>query len=159
MRDNATMTTSVRFKHLLYICMATPYWKSRFQKFPSFFKCEEGYPSNIQGVHMNDIPNVENSLQFIFFLWGIDFVDGKIIGGLALRSFQKCNCVKRWPYNNHVCGVNNINSLFQAFRCSTCDTFFSKIGALEQKLFFAVNASNISTQRTFTTLEKISLTN
>ena len=37
-------------------------------------------------------------------------------------------------YNNHVCYVNNINALFKAFWCTTCDTFFSKTGNLERHL-------------------------
>ena len=42
--------------------------------------------------------------------------------------------VKLLRYNNHICYVNNINELFKAFRCTTCDTFFSKTGNLERHL-------------------------
>ena len=35
-RDISTMTTSVRFELLLYICMATTNWKRRLQKFSLF---------------------------------------------------------------------------------------------------------------------------
>ena len=84
---------------------------------------------------MNDIPKVEDLLQLNIFLYDIDFVDGELIGELARRSIQKYeNSVKPLRYNNHICYLNNINSLFKAFRCSTCDTFFSKTGNLERHL-------------------------
>ena len=96
---------------------------------------EEGDPSKFQGVHWNDIPKVEEMLQLNIFLYDIDFVDGELIGGLARRSIQKYdNSVKLLRYNNHICYVNNLNVLFKAFRCTTCDTFFSKTGNLERHL-------------------------
>ena len=38
---------------------------------------------------MNDIPTVEDLLTPIIVLYGIDFVDGNIIGEVAGRSMQK----------------------------------------------------------------------
>ena len=55
----------------------------------------------------------------------------------VFRSMKKS--VKLLRYNNHICYVNNINVMFKAFRCTTCDTFFSKLGNLERHL---VNCSN-----------------
>ena len=96
---------------------------------------EERDPSNFQGVHMTDIPKVENLLQLNIFLYDIDFVDGELIGELCRRSIQKHEkSVKLLRYNNHICYVNNINALFNAFRCTTCDTFSSKTGNLERHL-------------------------
>ena len=96
---------------------------------------EEGDDSNFQGVHLNDIPKVEDLLQLNIFLYDIDFVDGELIGELCRRSIQKFeNSVKLLRYNNHNCYVNNINALFKAFRCTTCNTLFSKTGNLEQHL-------------------------
>ena len=46
-------------------------------------------PNQFQGVHMNDIPTVEDLLTPIIVLYGIDFVDGNIIGEVAGRSMQK----------------------------------------------------------------------
>ena len=96
---------------------------------------EERDVSKFQGVHLNDIPKVEDLLQLNIFLYDIDFVDGELIGELCRRSIQKYeNSVKLLRYNNHICYVNNINVLFKAFRCTTCDTFFSKTGNLERQL-------------------------
>ena len=96
---------------------------------------EERDPSKFQGAHMTDIPKVEEMLQLNIFLYDIDFVDGELIGELARRSIQKFEKrVKVLRYNNHICSVNNINALFEKFRCTTCDTFFSKTGNLERHL-------------------------
>ena len=98
-------------------------------------RCGEGDPSKFQGVHMTDIPKVEDLLQLNIFLYDIDFVDGELIGELCRRSIHKYEkSVKLLRYNNHICYVNNINALFKAFRGTTCDTFFSKTGNLERHL-------------------------
>ena len=97
--------------------------------------CGEGDPSNFQGVHMTDTPKVEETLQFNVFLYDIDFVEGELVGELARRNIQKFEkSVKHLRYNNHICYVSNMNSLFKFFCCSTCDTFFSKTGNLERHL-------------------------
>ena len=49
----------------------------------------EADPSKFQGVHMTDIPKVEEMLLLNIFLHYVDFVDGELIGELARRSFQK----------------------------------------------------------------------
>ena len=96
---------------------------------------EEGDVSKFPGVHSNDIPKVEDLLQINIFLYDIDFVDGELIGELCRRSIQKSEkSVKLSRYNNHICYVNNINALFKTFRCTTCDTFFTKTGNLERHL-------------------------
>ena len=85
---------------------------------------------------MNDIPKVEDLLQINIYLYDIDFVTGELIGELCRRSIQKYEKnVELLRYNNHICYVNNINALFKALWCTTCDTFFSKTGNLEQRLF------------------------
>ena len=64
-----------------------------------------------QGVHMNDIPFVEDLLTLNIVLYDIDIVDGNIIGELARRSVQKYeNTVRLLRYNNHICYVNNMQS-------------------------------------------------
>ena len=97
--------------------------------------CGEADPSKFQGVHMTDIPKVEESLQLNIFLYDIDIVNGELIGKLARRSIQKFEkSVKLLRYNNHICYVGDMNSFFKSFRCSKCDTSFSKTGNLERIL-------------------------
>ena len=87
--------------------------------------CGEGDPSKFQGVHMTDIPKVEEMLQLNIFLYDIDFVDGKLIVERAQRSIQKFEkSVKLLRYNNHICYLSAMNCLFKSFHCSTCDTLF-----------------------------------
>ena len=84
---------------------------------------------------MTDIPKVEEMLQLNIFLYDIDFVDGELIGELARRSIQKFEkSDKLLRSNNHICYVSDMNSFFISFRCSTCDTIFSKTGNLERHL-------------------------
>ena len=97
--------------------------------------CGEGDPSKFQDVHMADIPKAEEILQLNTFLYDIDFVDGELIGELALRSIQELEkSVKLLRYNNHICYVSDMNYFFKSFRCSTCDTIFSRTGNLERHL-------------------------
>ena len=93
-----------------------------------------------QGVHINDILFVEDLLTLNIVLYDIDIVDGNIIGELARRSVQNYeNTVRLLRYNNHICYVNNINAVFQSFRCPICDTFFNRSFNLERHLLHAVN--------------------
>ena len=65
---------------------------------------EERDVSKFQGVHLNDIPKIEDLLQLNIFLYDIDFVDGELIGELARRSIQNFEkSVKLLRYNNHIC--------------------------------------------------------
>ena len=73
-------------------------------------------PNQFHGVHMNDIPTVEDLLTLNILLYDIDFVDGNIVGELARRSVQKYeNTVRLLWHNNYICYVNNINAVFQFF--------------------------------------------
>ena len=96
----------------------------------------EGLSSNqLQGVHMNDIPTVEDLLTLNILLYDIVIVNGNIIGELARRSMQKYNnTVRLLKYNYHICYVSNIIAVVQAFRCPNCDTFFSRAFNLERHL-------------------------
>ena len=89
-------------------------------------------PSKFQGVCMDDIPSAEDIVAIKNFVYDIDFIDGAMVGELARRSIKKYEKnVQLIRYNSHICYVDNINALFKAFRCSTCDTFFQKPGNLE----------------------------
>ena len=88
-----------------------------------------------QGVHLNDIPIVEDMLTLNFLLYDLDIVDGNIVGEPARRSVLKYeNTVQLLRYNNHIFYVNNINAVFQSFRCPNCDTFFNRTFNLERNL-------------------------
>ena len=84
---------------------------------------------------MNDIPIVEDLPTLNFLLYDIDMADGNIIGERERRSEQKYeNTVRLLRYNNHICYVNNINSIYQSFRCPNCDTFLNRTFNLERHL-------------------------
>ena len=84
---------------------------------------------------MDDNPSVEDIVAINIFIYDIDFIDGAVAGELARRSIKKYEkSVQLMQYNSHVCYVDNIHSLFKAFRCSTCDTYFQKTGNLERHL-------------------------
>ena len=92
-------------------------------------------PNQFQGVHMNDIPTVEDLLNLNILLYDIDIVDGNNVGELARRSVQKYeNTVRLLRYNNHICYVNNNNAVFQSFRCPNCGTFFNRTFNLQRHL-------------------------
>ena len=99
---------------------------------------------------MNDIPSVEDLLTLNLLLYVIDIVDRNIVGELARRSVQKYeNTVSLLSYNNHISYVNNINAVFQSFRCPDCDTFFNRTFYSERHLTTCseevknVNLSNV----------------
>ena len=46
-------------------------------------------PNQFQGIHMNDIPTVEDLLNLNILWFDIDIVDGNILGELARPSVQK----------------------------------------------------------------------
>ena len=92
-------------------------------------------PSKFQGVCIDDIPSVEDIVGINIFIYDIDVIDGAMIGELARRSIKKYEKnVQLIQYNSHICYVDNINALFKAFRCSTCDNYFQKTGNLERHL-------------------------
>ena len=101
-----------------------------------FINKMDGLSANhFQGVHMNDIPTVEDLLTLNIVLYNIDIVDGNTIGEVVRRSVQKYeNTVRLLRYNNHISYVSNINAVFQAFRCPNCETFFNRTFNLERHL-------------------------
>ena len=84
---------------------------------------------------MDDIPSVEDKVGINIFIYDIDLIDGAMVGELARRSIKKYEKnVQLIRYNSHICYVDNINALFKAFCCPTCDTYFQKSGNLERHL-------------------------
>ena len=62
-------------------------------------------------------------------------MDDELIGELARSSIQKFGkSVKLLRYNNHFCYVSELISFFKSFRCSSCDSIFSKTGKLQRHL-------------------------
>ena len=54
---------------------------------------EERDVSKFQGVHLNDIPKIEDLAKLNISLYDLDFVDGELIGELCRRSIEKYeNC-------------------------------------------------------------------
>ena len=49
-----------------------------------------------------------------------------------MQKYEKTAQLLR--YNNHICYANNINAVFQSFRCPKCDSFFTKTFNLERNL-------------------------
>ena len=94
---------------------------------------------------MNGNPFVEDLLTLKIVLYDIDILDGNIIGELAKQSVQKYeNTVRLLRYNNHICYVNNINAVFQSFRCPNSDTFFNRSFNLERHLItFSERVKNV----------------
>ena len=91
--------------------------------------------SKFQGVCRDYIPSVEDMVGINFFLYNIDLIDNAMVGELARRSIRKYEkSVQLIRYNSHICYVENIQALFKAFRCPTCDTYFQKTGNLERHL-------------------------
>ena len=96
---------------------------------------DELSPNQIQEVHMNDIPTVEDLLTLNSLLYDIDIVDGNIVVELPRRNVQKYeNNVRLLRYNNHKSYVNNINAVFQSLRCHNCDNFFNRTFNLKRHL-------------------------
>ena len=91
--------------------------------------------NHFQGVHMNNLPIVEDLLILNILLYDIDIVDENVISERARRSIPKYEKTARLLiYNNHICYVNNINAYFQSFRCPKCDIFFKRTFILERHL-------------------------
>ena len=57
-------------------------------------------------------------LTLNILLYEKNIVDGNVIGELDRRNVQKYeNTVRLLEYNNHIFYVNNIDAVFQYFRC------------------------------------------
>ena len=91
--------------------------------------------SKFQGVCMDDIPSVEDTVGIKNSIYDIELTDGAMVGELARRSMKKYEkSVQLIQYNSHICYVDNIHALFKSFRCPICDTYFQKTGNMERHL-------------------------
>ena len=87
-QDNHITITCASFVRLLSICI------QRLEETPKSFnllinRLDGLSADQFQGVHLNDIPIVEDLLTFNILLYDIDIVDRDIIGELARRSEHK----------------------------------------------------------------------
>ena len=116
-------------------------------------------PNQFQGVHMNDIPTVEDLVALKILMYDVDIVAGNIVGELVRRSVQNYeNTVRLLRYNNHICYVNNIIAAFQSSRCPNCDTFFNRTFNLERHLTTCSERVKMSIRGTYIKSEKLSST-
>ena len=85
-------------------------------------------PSKFQGVSI-----CGRFSRYQFCIYDSDFFVGAMVGELARRNVEKYEKnVQLIRYNSHICYVDNIHSLFKAFRCQTSDAYFQKTGNLER---------------------------
>ena len=92
-------------------------------------------PSQFQGVHMNNIPIVDDLLFLNILLYEVNNVARNNIGVIVWRSVQKHeNTVRILRFISHICYVSNINEVFQYFRCPNCNKFFERTLNLERHL-------------------------
>ena len=88
--------------------------------------------STFQGVCLNDKQTAEDTLGINNILYDVDTVDGYFVGELVRWSLQKhSSTVRLLRYNSHIYYVANIQALFNAFRCSTCECYFCQPIKLE----------------------------
>ena len=126
--------------------------------FNLFINKMDGLSANqFQGVHMNDIPTVEDLQTLNILLYDIDIVDGNIVGELARRSVQKYEITLRLlRYNNHICYVNNINSVFQFFAALIVTLFSIEHSFWSDIWLHAKNEWKLSIRGTYIKSEKLS---
>ena len=81
--------------------------------------------TQLKGVHLKDIPFVEDLLLLHIFFSDINFVEGKNINELDCPSVQKYeNTVRLLRNSYHKRYVSNINAVFPCYCCSICNTFY-----------------------------------
>ena len=91
--------------------------------------------ANFRSVCMVDIAAVEKFLQTDIFLCDIDLADGSLIAELPRRSVRKhSNTVQLLRFISHICHLSDINALFKAYRCPSCDHFNKMAYDLERQL-------------------------
>ena len=89
--------------------------------------------ATFQGSCLNDIHTTEESLGINIILYDVNTVDGYFVGKLVRWSLPKhSNTVRLQRYNSHLYYVANIQALFNAIRCSTCECYFCQAIKLER---------------------------
>ena len=106
------------------------------QVLKNFFNRLDGFgPSQVEGVHMNNIPSFEDLFLLTIVLYDIDKLNGNLIGELARLSLQKYeNSVRLLRYNNQIRLRNSIKAVFQSSCCPKCGTFCTRVPKVERPL-------------------------
>ena len=131
----STIYVSLELRHC--ICIERRDSRTRLPNYSIYSSKKTGgtHPANFRGVCMEDIAAVEDSVQADIFLYDFDILDGSMIGEFARKSVRKhSNTVRLISYISHICSVSNINALFKAYRCPSCDQFIKTAQYLEQHL-------------------------
>ena len=88
--------------------------------------------ATFQGVCLNDKQTAEETLGINNILHDVDTVDGYFVDELVRWSLQNhSGTVSLLRYNSHNYYVANIQALFNAFRCWTCECYFCQPIKLE----------------------------
>ena len=112
-QGNHIMTICAFFVHLFFVWTEIKNWNEKHQNF-QFLHQQNGWTQTPQfkGVHMHSFPVVDEQLH----PFGIDFVDAKSLGELAMWSVQKYKKTLRLlRYKAHLCFMSNINTVLQTF--------------------------------------------
>ena len=113
--------------------------------------CGEGDPSKFQGVHMTDIPKVEEMLHLNIFLCDIDFVDGELIGELCRRSIQKYEKVSSFHATTTTFATSTTSTqCSKLFRVLRVTHFSQRLGIWNDIWLLVVIVLNMFTQRMLT---------
>ena len=88
--------------------------------------------ATFQGVCLNDKQTAEETLGINNIFYDVDTVDGYFVDELVRWSKQNhSGTVRLLRYNSHIYYVANIQALFDAFRCLTCECYFCQSIKLE----------------------------
>ncbi len=98
--------------------------KDLFKEYMASFPDKD--PSRFRGVRHADIPVLERIASVDIYVYGVDYVNGQIVGELVRRSAGAYgDTVHFIQYNNHVCYVRDIKTVFHKYRCQHCDHVFA----------------------------------
>ena len=135
-QDNHITTTCAPFVRLLSICMALNDWKKKLQicSIYSSIKWMDWAQSIPRSPHeryshcWRSANSQHSPVWYRCCGWKHCWRTCKT------KCAELWNTVRRLRYNNHICYVNNINAVFQSFRCPNCGIFFNRTFNLEQHL-------------------------
>ena len=90
---------------------------------------------NFRGVGLEDLQMVDRLAEVNILVSEIEVSDGGIFGELSERSLRRFNSTATLlRYNNHICFVTVVNKVFKSFRCSTCNSFFTRSSNIQRHM-------------------------